>query len=89
MGGVGGVAVSYVSMGGSNVSSPQPVGMGPIDAIGKILLVGDDLCLVLRYTHVHVLYVHFVLASYAVLFAFKIRGSKITYYEGLSSTTIP
>ena len=37
VGGVGGVAVSYVGVGGSNVSSPQPVAMGAIDATGKIL----------------------------------------------------
>ena len=38
VGGVGGVAVSYVGVGGSNVSSPQPVTMGAIDATGEILL---------------------------------------------------
>lgn len=56
MGGVGGVAVSYVGVGGSNVSSPQPVAMGAIDATGK---VGDDICSVIRYTKVH-MYTHFV-----------------------------
>ena len=38
MGGVGGVAVGFVGVGGSNLSSPQTVTMSGLDAAGKVAL---------------------------------------------------